>query len=71
MSEQARRMKTEIAELTRFDTPETYEKWRNRTTGPNWPTLRRYVMLVKVAREQAEYIEELEETIKEMDGETR
>jgi hypothetical protein len=49
-----------------------YEKdkhpiWANRKTGPYWPVLRRYVAIIDIAKQQAEYIRELQGIIEEID----
>ncbi len=41
--------------------------WAKRTSGPHWPILRRYVAIIDIAKQQAEYIRELQGIIEEMD----
>lgn len=46
-----------------------FEEWRARTTGPNWPALRRYVRIVEYAEWLLGYVDELTEIIEEQDNE--
>ena len=52
-----------LAELS----ADKHEAWKSRASGPHWPILRRYVWLLEVCKQQAEYIEELNGIIEELD----
>ena len=65
--ERFRDMRREIEQSASYSA-EKHAAWKNRTSGPNWPILRRYVRLLEVCQEQAEYIEELNGIIEDLDS---